>query len=74
LTAQEFKEMGFKIVIYPTGVMRVMAKAAEDYLADFKKSGRQKPYLDRMRNRQEIYGIVRWDHFKKAEKDYVRGS
>lgn len=74
LTAEEFSRLGFKIVIYPTSVMRVMAKAADDYLADFKRAGTQKPFLDRMRNRQEIYSLVRWDQYKRAEKEYVLGS
>lgn len=71
LTAEEFQELGYKLVIYPTSCMRVMAKAAGEFLAELKRTGTQKDYLDRMRNRQEIYELVRFTEFKEAEKNYL---
>lgn len=71
LTAEEFQEFGFKLVIYPTSCMRVMVKAAGEFLAELKRTGTQKGYLDRMRNRQEIYELVRFTEFKEAEKRYL---
>jgi methylisocitrate lyase len=71
LTAREYGELGYKIVIYPTSCMRVMAKAAGDFLIELRRTGTQKGYLDKMRNRQEIYELVRFAEFKEAEKRYL---
>jgi methylisocitrate lyase len=74
LTAREYGELGYKLVIYPTSCMRVMAKAAADFLVELKRTGTQKGYLDRMRNRQEIYELVRFAEFKDAERNFLPKS
>lgn len=71
LTAEEYRALGYKLVIFPTSCMRVMAKAAGEFLAELRRTGTQKGYLDRMRNRQEIYELVRFAEFKEAENRFL---
>jgi len=74
LTAAELGELGYRIVIYPTSCMRVMAKAASDFLVELKRAGTQKNCLDKMRNRAEIYELVRFNEFKEVEQSYLPKS
>ncbi|SFT10834.1 2-Methylisocitrate lyase, PEP mutase family [Sulfitobacter marinus] len=47
-SATALQDMGFDIVIFPGGIVRALAKTAEDYYASLKKAGSNKPFLDRM--------------------------
>ncbi|MEW6671962.1 MAG: methylisocitrate lyase [Thermodesulfobacteriota bacterium] len=74
LNAEEYRELGYKLVIYPTSCMRVMAKAAGEFLAELKRTGTQKSFLNKMRNREEIYELVRFKAFKEVERSYLPKS
>lgn len=44
----ELGEIGFKLVIFPGGLARALAKAATDYFASLKRHGSTLPFADRM--------------------------
>ena len=44
----ELGEVGFKLVIFPGGLARALAKAATDYFASLKRHGSTLPFADRM--------------------------
>jgi 2-methylisocitrate lyase-like PEP mutase family enzyme len=44
----ELGEIGFKLVIFPGGLARALAKAATDYFASLKQHGSTLPFADRM--------------------------
>jgi methylisocitrate lyase len=58
LTADEFAELGYKIVIFPVTLQRVAAKAVADVLATLKAERSQKSLLDRMQTRAELYDLL----------------
>ncbi len=47
-SAEALQEMGFDIVIFPGGIVRALAKTAQDYYASLRKAGSNKPFSDRM--------------------------
>ena len=61
LTADEFGEMGYNIVIFPVTLQRVAMKAIEDALRVIKRDRSQKSIVERMQTRQELYDVLGYD-------------
>lgn len=47
-SAQTLEDMGFDIVIFPGGIVRALARTAQDYYASLHKNGSNKAFSDRM--------------------------
>ena len=47
-SATTLEDMGFDIVIFPGGIVRALAKSAQDYYASLKATGYNKAFSDRM--------------------------
>jgi 2-methylisocitrate lyase-like PEP mutase family enzyme len=47
-SATTLQDMGFDIVIFPGGIVRALAKTAQEYYASLKQAGSNKPFSDRM--------------------------
>ncbi|MBI5863836.1 MAG: methylisocitrate lyase [Planctomycetes bacterium] len=58
LSAAEFAELGYRMVIFPVTLMRCAMKAVEHALGELKQHGTQKHFLDRMQTRQELYELL----------------
>jgi len=58
LTAEEFRALGYAMVIFPVTLMRAAMKAVEQMLAELRSAGTQRGALDRMQTRQELYELL----------------
>jgi len=67
LTAQQFEEWGYKMVIYPVTSLRVASKAIEEVYQLIKETGSQKNALNHMQTRKELYQTIQY--FKYEELD-----
>ncbi|ETW10651.1 2,3-dimethylmalate lyase [Roseivivax marinus] len=47
-SAEDLQSMGFSIVIFPGGIVRALAKTAQDYYASLAQNGSNRPFGDRM--------------------------
>ncbi|CAH1652574.1 MULTISPECIES: oxaloacetate decarboxylase [unclassified Chelatococcus] len=47
-SADELGDLGFKIVIFPGGIVRALARTAQDYYSSLKVNGTNDPFKDRM--------------------------
>ena len=47
-SATDLQAMGFSIVIFPGGIVRALARTAEEYYASLKTNGSNRPFADRM--------------------------
>lgn len=74
MNIEEFAELGYRFVIYPMTVFRVMLKAVFDAMEQLKKEGTQKNMLDRMKTRAELYDLIQYDLFAEYEKKFGPGS
>jgi methylisocitrate lyase len=74
LSAKQFEEMGYKIVIFPVTTLRVALKAVRELLATLKETGTPRELIDRMLTRQELYEVLDYDTYHAYEKDYVLGE
>lgn len=61
LSVRQLESMGYRMVIFPMAVFRVAMKAAENCLADLKRRGTQRQWLDRMQTRAELYDLLEYD-------------
>ena len=61
LTADEFGEMGYNIVIYPVTFQRLAMKTTQDALRVLKTERSQKSIVDKMQTRQELYDLLEYD-------------
>jgi len=68
---EKFKQMGYKIIVFPVSTMRVAMKATENFLTVLKKDGTQKSYLDRMQTRRELYQLINYSYYTSSEKKYL---
>jgi 2-methylisocitrate lyase-like PEP mutase family enzyme len=48
MRADELEALGFSLVIFPGGIVRALARAAEDYYASLRRHGSNQPFRDRM--------------------------
>jgi methylisocitrate lyase len=61
LSFEELSQLGYRMVIFPMTAFRVAMKASADFLADLKRTGTQKAWLDRMQTRKELYELLDYD-------------
>jgi len=48
LTSHELADIGFRLVIFPGGIVRALARTARDYYASLQANGTNAPFQDRM--------------------------
>ena len=72
ITASEFKEMGYKYVIFPVTIFRVAAKAMKEALEVLLKEGSQKSLMDRMMTRKEQYEIINYYYYESLDKQLAK--
>lgn len=58
LTADEFAEMGYDLVIYPVTLQRCAMKAVQEALRSLKAERSQRSIVDRMQTRAELYELL----------------
>lgn len=61
LTADEFGEMGYNIVIFPVTLQRLVMKTTSKALQTIKRERSQKLLLDDMQTRQELYELLGYE-------------
>ncbi|MEE9275724.1 MAG: methylisocitrate lyase [bacterium] len=71
LGAEEFAQMGYRFVIFPASIMRVMLKAGQEFLGVLRAEGTQRPFLDRMMTREELYELIGYDDYHRIETEYL---
>lgn len=69
LSVQEFAQLGYKMVIFPMTLFRVMMKAAEQALQELAQEGTQAGMLERMQTRKELYELLEYEKFLDFGKD-----
>ncbi|GGP14315.1 methylisocitrate lyase [Oceanobacillus neutriphilus] len=68
LTAAEFENAGFDMVIYPVTSLRVAAKAYERIFGLIRDEGTQKNGLENMQTRKELYEAIQYDEFEALDQ------
>lgn len=72
MTAEEFEELGFAMVIYPVTSLRVAAKAYERVFRLIKQDGTQEEALDDMQTRKELYETISYEDFETLDQTIAK--
>ncbi|WBU59734.1 methylisocitrate lyase [Paracoccus albus] len=67
LTAQEFEDLGYDMVIWPVSSLRVANKAQEKLYATLARDGATTAMLDEMQTRQELYDTIGLNEFEALD-------
>jgi methylisocitrate lyase len=67
LTAQQFSDLGYRMVIFPMTAFRVMMKAVEGVLTELMERGTPRALKDRMQTRVELYDLLRYDEYRETD-------
>jgi len=68
ITVEEFKEAGYKIVIFPVTTFRIAMGAIREALEVLKREGTQKSLLDKMMSRWEFYELIGYNVYEEVDK------
>jgi len=71
LTAKQFQEMGYRMVIYPVSAMRVTLKAVYELYTEIRSTGTQKQSLERMFTRDELYDLLGYKEMLDLERQFA---
>jgi methylisocitrate lyase len=61
LTADEFGQIGYNLVIFPVSLQRIAMKAALEALRTLRQERSMRSLLDRMQTRTELYDLLGYD-------------
>ncbi len=70
LTADQFHEMGYRMVIYPASAMRVAIKAIYELFTEIRRSGTQKQSLKHMFTRDQLYDLIDYHEMLDLERQF----
>lgn len=70
-TAEEFRQMGYQMVIWPVSSLRVAAKAQEELYATIASTGATEAMLPRMQTRAELYKTIGYHDFEALDASIV---
>jgi len=67
MTAQQFQDLGYAMVIWPVSALRVAAKAHEGLYAVLRDEGWAKPLLPAMQTRAELYATIGYLDYEELD-------
>jgi methylisocitrate lyase len=70
-TAEEFRAMGYRMVIWPVSSMRVAARAQEELYAAIARDGGTHGMVDRMQTRTELYATIGYHRYEALDASIV---
>jgi len=70
----ELASMGYRAVLYPLTAFRAAMRAAEETLAELRRSGTQRGSVDRMLSRAELYDLIEYSSWEAADRSYLGGN
>ncbi|MGG5808427.1 methylisocitrate lyase [Falsiroseomonas sp. CW058] len=72
LTATEFQELGYAMVIWPVSHLRVANRAMEELYISIRESGGTQQMLDRMQTRAQLYETIGYHAYESLDASLVR--
>ena len=64
-TVRELTRAGIKMILYPLTAFRAMSRAAERVYATLREQGTQRPVLDSLQTREELYAVLKYYDFER---------
>ena len=67
----ELAQAGVSMILYPLSAFRAMSKAALDVYSTILNEGTQKPMLERMQTREELYQVLAYHDYEKKLDQFM---
>lgn len=72
ITADEFEELGFKVVIWPVSSLRVANKAQQELYEVLARDGSAEAMVPRMQTRAELYEVIDLHAYEELDAQIVK--
>jgi methylisocitrate lyase len=72
LTAQEFQDLGYAMVIWPVSHLRVANRAMEELYVSIRETGGTQKMLDRMQTRAQLYETIGYHDYEALDASLVK--
>ena len=72
ITAEEFREMGYRMVIWPVSSLRVAAHAQAELYEALRRDGETRAMLPRMQTRAELYATIGYADYEALDASIVK--
>jgi methylisocitrate lyase len=72
MTAEQFEQLGYKMVIWPVSALRMAAKAHEELYAVLRDEGWAKTLTGRMQTRAELYETLGYHDYEALDSTIAR--
>jgi len=73
LSVEQFRQLGYRMVIFPMTAFRVMMKAVEELFTDLRDKGEATQWLERMQTRSELYDLLDYEAYNEMDR-YIAGN
>ena len=73
LSVEQFRQLGYRMVIFPMTAFRVMMKAVEELFTDLRDKGEATQWLERMQPRSELYDLLDYEAYNEMDR-YIAGN
>jgi methylisocitrate lyase len=70
LKSSVLEELGYKIVVFSTAILRATFSATENILTEILKTGTQEGMLNKIATRDEVYKLADLEKFRNLEDEY----
>ena len=71
-TGEQFRDMGYQMVIWPVSSLRVSAKASENLYATIRDEGSTEKMLPQMQTRAELYDLIGYHEFEALDQSIAK--
>jgi len=71
-TADQFRDMGYQMVIWPVSSLRVSAKASENLYVQIRDAGSTEKLLPQMQTRAELYDLIGYHDFEALDQSIAK--
>jgi len=68
ISAHEFEELGYNVVIFPVTAFRAAMKAAKVALQELRRNGSQEGILGSLMTRKEIYDLIGYYEYERMDR------
>ncbi len=74
MTASEFEELGYELVIFPVTAFRAMMKAVDETFGRLKSDGTQKGMLKSLMTRDEFNELIDYRRYEEADRKALQAA
>ncbi|HEX7856625.1 MAG TPA: methylisocitrate lyase [Sphingobium sp.] len=72
MTASEFQQLGYKMVIWPVSALRIAARAHDDLYATLRDEGGAQSIVGRMQTRAELYETIHYHDYEALDSTIIQ--